>query len=169
MPIPTWSVGEVLSASDVNSWFVPLAAIKASDTGRSSTTVLAADPDLVLAAAASAQYDVRAVIRYKGGTNGSSDAQFQINVPSGASGFWIAQRQNISGGGGVIGFADQSFGAALNAGTSGTGNTQQIIISASVTTSASTGNITVLWAQNTSSGTATTVMTGSYIVAQRIG
>ena len=37
MAIPTWSSGEVLSASDVNDYFVPLAAYKTGDTGRTTT------------------------------------------------------------------------------------------------------------------------------------
>jgi len=151
----------------MNVWTVPIAAIKPSDTARNTTVTLTADPDLVIAVAANTIYDVRIVLRYKGGANGSSDAQFQVNVPSGSTGFYMIQRINISGL--AVGFTDSGFGSPVNAGTNGTGNTEQAIITASVNTSSTAGNITLLWAQNTSSGTNTTVMANSFMVAQRIG
>ena len=165
MPVKSWSVGDVLTAADMDAWAVPLAAIKSADTARSNTTI-ANDPDLQVTVAASAQYDIRACIRYKGGTNGSSDAQFQINVPASSSGFWMIQRINISGL--AVGFADANFGSPLNAGTNGTGNTMQAILSGSITTT-NTGTVAVAWAQNISNGTATTVMANSTLVLQRIG
>ena len=70
MPIPTWSVGQVLAASDVNNWFVPLTVVKPSDTARSSTTSMTNDPDLQLTLQGSATYMIQGVIFYDGPSAG---------------------------------------------------------------------------------------------------
>lgn len=169
MATKQWNVGDVLTASDMNVWTVPIATIKPADTGRNTTTTLTADPDLVIAVAANTIYDVRFLIRYKGGTNGSSDLSMQINVPSGSTGFWVALRDDISAPTGPPGFVDSAFGSALNFATNGTGNTQQALLFASVNTAGTAGNISLLWAQHISNGTNTTLMANSFMVAQRIG
>jgi hypothetical protein len=159
-------VGQVLSASDVNTWFVPVTAVKPADTGRTGTSA-SADPDLSIAVAANATYHVKAVIQYKGPTNGTSDAKFGISAPSSSTGFSIVTRLQITA------FPTttidwNALGNTSNAGTNGTGVTLPCLIDASVTTAATAGNIAVIWAQNTSSGT-TTVMAGSQLIIQRTG
>jgi hypothetical protein len=166
MGIPVWAVGQVLSASDVNSWFVPLVAVKPSDTARSLTTSVTNDPDLQLSLAANAIYDVTAAIQYKGGANGSTDGQCTLNAPSGATGFWFAHRLQISSL--TLSSLTVAFSTNANIGTNGTGNPEPLFIKASVTTSTA-GTLAFAWAQNMSSNTATTMMAGSLISAQRIG
>lgn len=83
MAIPTWTVGEVLTASDVNSWFVPLNGTKATNSTYSSTS-LANDADLQVSAAASCTYDVRAVLFFSCAT-GDQGLQTQLYGPSGAT------------------------------------------------------------------------------------
>jgi len=168
MAVPVWAVGQVLSASDVNTWFVPLAAIKPADTGRSSNTTVTADPDLQLAVAANATYEVTAIIQYKGGTNGSSDAQFQLTVPTGTTGFVVVTGVQITSFP-TTRIVVAAFGVSVNAGTSGTGNPQGLIIKATVVTAGTAGTLAVAWAQNTSSGTATTVTANSQLTARRTG
>ena len=168
MAVKSWNVGDVLSAADMNAWTVPLAVVKPSDTGRNSTTTPTADPDLTVPVAAGASYEVRATIQYKGGTNGASDAQFGISAPASSTGFSIVTRQQITSFPTTT--TDRNaLGAVSNAGTNGTGNTLPCRIDAQVTTAGTAGNVAVIWAQNTSSGTNTTVIAGSCIVAQRIG
>ena len=167
MAIPVWAAGQVLSASDVNSWFVPLVAIKPSDTARTSTTSITNDPDLQVTLAANAIYQITGSLEYKGGTNGSSDIQIQVNGPSGCTGFWGAVRLQITSFPTTTAIVNP-FGNNVNAGTNGTGNPQPFFIHGSCTTTTA-GTLAIAWAQNTSSGTATTLIGGSLLVAQRIG
>lgn len=166
MAVKQWSVGDVLAAADMNAWTVPLASVKPSDTGRANTTSVTADPDLRVTVAAGASYEIRCIVRYKGGANGSSDMQCTITVPASSSGFFVLNRINISGL--AVGFDDGNFGTAKNVATNGTGTTMQLLIAASLTTTNS-GTVAFAWGQAQSSGTATTVIAGSTITAQRIG
>lgn len=162
MPIPTWSVGQVLAASDVNSWFVPLAAYKTGSTNRSTTSVTA-DPDLALTVAASAVYDVTAVIVYSAVT-GSTGLGWVFAVPSGASGFYGGV-VNVSG----VGFSD--VGAQwTTAGVAGTpaATVQSIFISGTLVMSGTAGTFSFNWASNTG-GNTVQVQTGSKLLARRIG
>jgi len=165
--VKQWNVGDVLSASDLNSWSVPLAVTKPADTGRNTTTSATADPDLTLPVAAGASYLFSATIQYKGGTNNASDAKFGISAPSGSTGFMIVTRLQITS------FPTttidwNSLGSTSNAGTNGTGVTLPCRIEAVVNVGGTPGNVAVIWAQNTSSGTNTTVIANSALVAQRI-
>jgi len=165
--IPVWAVGQVLAAADVNNWFIPIAAVKPADTGRNTNIVPSNDPDLQFQVAANASYDLTAVVQYKGGTNGASDAQFQINVPGSTTGFVLAYRLTISGL--TLSALAVAFGTAFNAGTNGTGNNLPLLIKASLSTAGTAGTVALAWSQNTSSGTNTTVMAGSVLTVQRIG
>ena len=82
MPVPTYSVGQVLGAADVNTWFVPLAAVAGTDQSN-STTVMVNDNTLSVAVAASANYAVELFIR----CNGPNTTAFvaQLTGPSGAT------------------------------------------------------------------------------------
>ena len=61
MPLPTWTAGQVLAASDVNTWFVPLSIVN-REHSRASNTSITADPHLLLALDANAIYQVEALI-----------------------------------------------------------------------------------------------------------
>lgn len=164
---PVWAVGQELLASDVNTWLVTSMAVKTVDTGRASTTSPTADPELSLPVAANATYAYDLLIHYTGGTNGTSDAQFGLSAPSGALGFTFCLRHQISG----LTFNDilqTSFGTVINAGTNGTSNPIGFWARGSIKTSSTAGQLALIWAQNTSSGTATTVKGGSYLTLQRI-
>jgi hypothetical protein len=165
MPIPTWSVGEVLASSDVNTWFVPLAVIKASDTARSSTTSLTNDPTLVLPLAGGSTYEIRGMIFYTGPSAGSSDIQWKFNMPVGNVGQYFSAHQNLSG---AFAGAFQNFWTdTVTANTNGVST----VMCASIygmTQTVSPGNMQFMWAQNTNSGTNTTVRAQSFLVAQRI-
>jgi hypothetical protein len=160
-------VGQVLTASDVNTWLIPTMAIKAVDTGRASNTSPTADPELSLAVAANSTYTYDLLIHYNGGTNGASDGQFGLSAPAGATGFTYCLRTQISG----LTFGNimlNSFGSFINVGTNGTGNPVGFWAQGSLKVGSTAGQLAFIWSQNTSSGTATTVKAGSYLTAQRI-
>ena len=164
---PVWAVGQILDASDVNTWLIPTMAVKTVDTGRASTTSPVADPELTLALAANSTYTYDLLVHYTGGTNGSSDAQFGFTAPAGALGFSFCIRYQISG----LTFNSiliPTFGTFINAGTNGTTNPVGFWAHGSIKVGSTAGALAFVWSQNTSSGTATTVKGGSYLTAQRI-
>ena len=163
MGVPTWTVGEVLAAADVNAWFVPLAAVKAADTARASTTTLAADPGLTTAIAASATYDVNLVLFY----NGPSGAGFKwdFSVPAGAT---FPYLQSYVNGAGTLVLQESSPGGTQYGETTGTASTLAVLISGTLTTSTTVSPFSLLWAQSTSNATATTLQQYSKMTLRRV-
>lgn len=175
MAVKSWNVGDVLSAADMNIWTVPVAVVKPSNTSRNNTTTVADDPDLVLAVAASATYDIRMLVAYDGASSaGTGDLKWTFTVPSGASGTYMALHQNLSGNTAGMWTLNWTDGPNINqttantAGT-GTGNQFGIFFNGLLQTAGSAGNLTFRWAQNTSGATSTRVFAQSYIAAQRVG
>ncbi len=84
MPVPSYSVGQVLPSADVNTWFLPLAAAAVTDqsTTNSSATPVN-DNTLSVALAASANYQVELFLRYN--TTSTTVAAGQFTGPSGAT------------------------------------------------------------------------------------
>lgn len=168
MAIPTWAVGQVLTASDVNTWFVPLAAEKGADQSVTSSTTLVNDSALVVPVAASAVYDFDLQLFYTGGTTGSSDIKLAWTVPAATT---------IVGGallvtnplGVALTYFTQSTPATIFTASNGAANPLPVRLWGTVTTSSTAGNLQLQWAQNTSNGTATTVKAGSVLTAQRTG
>jgi hypothetical protein len=70
MAVPTFTVGQVLTAALVNQWLASRAAVKGSNTSRSSTTTLADDPHLTLAVDANCIYVLELGLLYDGATAG---------------------------------------------------------------------------------------------------
>lgn len=165
MPVPVWSVGQVLTAGDVNSWFVPLAAYKASDQSVTSSVTLVNDSALVIPLAANAVYDFELFLVINGPALGTGDFKMGWTYPAGTTmvyaraGFdttntWVFNKTLQTD---VVAF-----------GTTGSG-VPVIRCSGTVVTAATAGNLQLQWAQNTSSTTATVVKAGSDLTAQRIG
>jgi hypothetical protein len=161
-------VGEVLAAADVNAWFVPLSAYKASDQSDSSgATSFHSDNDLLVTVAANALYDLRLFVIYSGGTQGSSDFQFAWQFPASTTMTWTWQGLNSSGAQTSSAFFDQTGGPA--AGTNGAGNKRVIVATGTVDTSAASGTLVLRWRQNTNPAVATVVYAGSELVLTRTG
>jgi hypothetical protein len=164
---PVWVPGQVLDASDVNTWFVGLPAIKNADTARATNTTPAADPDLAVALAASASYRFMLSVSYKGGANGSTDAQVGMAYSGTATtGFYWMMRHQITS----LTLNDvilNSFGTVTNVGTNGTSNPVAWFCTGAIITTTS-GTLSFNWCQQTSSGTAVTVMAGSHMLVQRL-
>ena len=168
MAIPTWVTGQVLTASDVNTWFVPFAAIKPADTARATNTTLAADPDIVIPVATNANYQITGIIVYDGGTGGTEgDIKWAFTVPSGSSGYYGYSRQNLSGS--YTGAFTSNWTDGQTAQTTGVGTFMTITISGMLATSSTGGNLVLTWAQNTSSSANTRVRAQTFLTARRIG
>lgn len=158
MAIPTWSVGQVLTASDINNWFTDKAAYKVSTTVRSTLT-LTLDPDLVVPlSAANAFYEVRASVIYV-----ASAGAFKWNFafPTGCTGGYSAAVPQ-----GTPMPMGLTWGAAQTGATDGT--TYAVQIQGMIATSTNTGNLGVQWCSN-SGPNSLTVGIGSYLAVSRIG
>ena len=150
----------------MNTWTVPLAVVKPADTSRNTTITVTNDPDLQFTAASGASYWLHGTIEYKGGTSGSSDIKFQINAPTGATGFVNITYITTS----IVGSTDNvQVNVNHSAGTNTTANVEPLTFSGVITTAGTSGIVAFAWAQNTSNGTNTTVIAGSAMIAQRIG
>jgi hypothetical protein len=169
LAVPLFTVGQVLTAALVNSWLAPIAAYKASDESVTSSTVLQNDNDLVVAVAASCTYMLDLYVNYEGGTQGSSDLKLGWTVPAGTTVTWGHIGVNTVGTitqASVATTSDQTNTPSF--GTNGAGNALSAFIRGTVLVSSTAGNLQLQWAQVTSSGTATKVKAGSYMLLQRI-
>ena len=169
MAVKSWNVGDVLTASDMNAWTVPIIAVKPADTNRNTTTTLADDPDLVIPVTSGATYDINSFIIYSGSPSGTGDLKYTFTVPAGSSGRYSPIRQNLAGQ--YTGWALNLWTDVDSANTNGTGAGQfvSLFVKGILITGGSAGNLTFRWAQNTSSGTNTIVRANSFLQAQRIG
>jgi len=160
--LPVFKAGTRLTAAVLNG-AIGLTAIKSADTGRASTTTLAADPDLTVAVLANTAYLVRISMLYKSGTTNTGDLKIGFSVPTGATfagGFLC-----ISNPLGVAIFPVPTASTVMVSYGNGTSNPLWCEVTANLVVSTTAGNFTLTWAQNTSSGTATTLMAGSSLQA----
>ena len=167
MGVPTWAAAQVLTASDVNTWFVPLAVIKSADTSRTSTTSLTADPHLTLSVAASATYQVDVVLLYKG-PSGAGFFQWDFDIPASAVFVNVASYMNSSGNATV---QYNSAGVTTQwANTEGTGGSTDdaVRIGGTLAVSSTSGTFDLKWAQHASNGVATSLLSNSTLSARRI-
>jgi hypothetical protein len=160
---PVINAGTTPTVTVLNG-MLPDTAVKSSPTSRASTTTLTADPHLVVSLEANAVYDLDIDLAYNGGTNGSSDLKFGFTGPSGFTmsfGAWLVSipAGTASSGG--------TQGTTLTSGSVGTGTPLAARVSGTVATTGTPGSLTLTWAQNTSSGTATTLTTGSKMRVKR--
>jgi hypothetical protein len=168
LTVKQWNIGDVATSADMNTWTVPLVAVKPGDTSRSSTTTQTNDPDLTATVAANATYWVDMWLGYEGGTQGASDLKFGFAVPASATLRSSATYTGASGGA-ITEVYYASGGAALTPGTNGAGNIRGVSLRGTLITAGSSGTFALSWAQNTSSGTATVLHTGSALKLTRIG
>ncbi|SRR6266581_3187782 len=167
MPVPSWVVGQILTASDVDSWFVPLAAYKTADQSVTSSTTLVNDSELVVAVAASAVYFVRCYLNFEGGTAGSSDLKWGWTVPASATFRYTWAGWNNTGSVARAGDGQTATDTPSSA-TAGAGNLHGVMMTGTLAVAASAGNMQFKWAQNTSSATSTIVHAQSALVLDRI-
>lgn len=170
MSPPTWAVGQVLTAADVNTWFVPQAVYKPFGEGPIVTTNLQNDDDFQLPVAANAQYAYEIDLFAVGAAITAGDIKVAMTWPAGATGMWWAH-----------GFAvnatiqpttvhvETTSGTAHGLGIDGSGGSP-VKISGSLKTGGTSGLLILEWAENTANGTTGTQVQGaSKMVMQRIG
>lgn len=136
---------------------------KGTDTGRASNTTPSADPDLLIPnVPASTYYRLNAVVGYFADT--TADMKGGLYGPSGASyaGTYQAPPSSATGTSGSMTYDFASFGTGFIFGGTGTGNNIAAEFNG-VLYSGTGGTVGFTWAQSVSSGTATTVLTSSYI------
>jgi hypothetical protein len=182
MPIPTWTQGQVIGASDVNNWFVPQAVYKPSTTGRSNTTTRAQDPDLIVTVAANCVYHVTAYLSYS--TNNISGIGFAFGwvTPSLASppGRWGACYR-LSGDAasatnfGLAGTPDFDWtqyagtsGQFPAAATPGDNQNHSVQIEGTLFVGSTSGSFYLSWAPDSVNGNVLNLNIGSKLLAQRI-
>src|SRR6266700_530137 len=163
MAPPTYSNGQILNASDCNSWFTPLAGYKTADLARTSTTQ-SADPDLTIPVAANGVYWVEAFLGYKSSTTGDI-FQWGWSFPGGGGGLYHAL---YTGGGGLFVSETELWSDTGHSAGSAVANTvYPVTFRGKFANSSTAGNLSFLWAAKTS-GT-TTLTNHSVLTARRIG
>ena len=166
MAAPTWTTGEVLYASDVNAWFVPLVGLKTADLGRVATTQTL-DPDLQVTLASGSQYQISCVLFYK--CTSASGAQFAWTwqVPTGSSAGLYAATYLGGGGGAVVGECDQWTDTTHTGGITTANKIYSVIIQGTIDAGTSGGVFGLTWGCSVSGGTLT-LTARSHLLARRI-
>ena len=165
MTAKIWNVGDVLTASDVNVFLVPLSGVKSANQIITTQTTFINDADMRFPVAANSVYEFHVFLRYASPTGGDFKSSF--TVPSGA----VANfgRYGLDASGifvGATAFTDTSTVTSQGLGAA----TQQIAnFFGMVDTASTAGNLIFQWAQNTSNGGNTTLFQNSYLTGRRIG
>ncbi|MFJ8687200.1 hypothetical protein [Micromonospora wenchangensis] len=140
-------------------------AWKTADTSRSSTTTLAADPDLTVPVIAGATYMLSAYIAHT--YDAACDFKFSWSGPAGATMTnWQADWRTTDGT--EISGAFAAIGSVVPI-TSGSGTLSQPLWAHGVLIIGGTaGTFALTWAQNTSSANAAIVRAGSTLRLERV-
>ena len=132
-----------------------------------NSTTLANDTALFIPLLANAVYDFELLLGYNGGTLGSSDLKIGWSVPSGTTMGYTAYGNTTSGAATDAPWYTQSATPAF--GTNGTSTPIGLVLSGTVATAGTAGNLQLQWAKNsTSVATVTTVLAGSVLLAWQV-
>jgi hypothetical protein len=178
---PQPAAGQRLTADLLRS-MLPVFARRSSDLSRSATTTTSADPALQFEAVANAVYAIDGWIKYDGDNAG--DLKLQLSAPSAALGEWTswgvgnnvvgstsvpALQLNTQGATGyLIRTETVDINTSRNHGALGAGIGLTLLFQGTVRMSTTPGTVSLDWAQATSSVTATTFFTDSWLRAQRL-
>lgn len=153
------------------------AVIKPSNTDRSNSGALSADPHLVLPIEANATYLWELFVGYSYGGIGAttSDLSYDMNVPSGTN-FWDDDRVNSAVTTATVetrGYRNQGNSGNPVTGVASTNAAAHDVVatirpSGSLVVGITPGNLTFRWCQATSNATGLRVWSGSWIRALRI-
>lgn len=139
---------------------------KTADTSRSSNTTLTADPDLQFSMAANWSGVIEIWALYDPGTTGigSADFKWDLNGPAGANYITAYIVQNAAGNSApaTVG-PDTAYNQTHTLGTGGSQLGGLVHVNVYVNNGGTAGTFSFRWAQNTSNGTATKVLKGSYL------
>jgi hypothetical protein len=156
MAVPTWVVGQVLTAADVDSWFVPVPAYKTAVTTRNTLTK-SIDPDLQITLAASAVYQIQAGIIYAS----ANAMDFTWVIPASATG-------GYSAGFNQAGIGDGFFSFVWTATPSAAALRTAVLVHGMIQTAGSGGTFGLSWASSTGPASLT-LGVGSVLTANRVG
>lgn len=156
--------GSRVTAAYLNS-VPPIVAVKTSDQPLISHVGLISDNTLRLPCDAGAIYTVTMELDYEGGTQGSSDIQWNWNLPAGATLRLFTAYNNTSG---VPQLGMKTGSTTVSAGTQGAGNICGAFMHGTLFCGSVPGSIVFQWAQNTSSATPTIVHAQSVLSLQRL-
>jgi hypothetical protein len=138
---------------------------KTADQSVTSSTALVSDTHLLMAMAVSEVYEFEFIIFFTAATAG--DIKLALNVPAGATGSWGAIGPDTTTPTNYKSFQAAAFGDATTVTFGGNAANEALFISGVVIQSSTAGNLQLRWAQSTSSGTATTILTNSVLKAVR--
>lgn len=167
MTYPVPAIGTRLTADFLTS-MLQISAKKTGTTARTSTVVVSADPDLVCTVEASAVYSMFYMIRYDADTAG--DLRYNFTGPTGTTGSYSASALNstLSAEASDVNFM-RDMGTITLAGGLGAGTDAAAFGNGLFTTSSTAGSWSLVWAQGTSSATATNLKANSFMQIKRIG
>jgi hypothetical protein len=156
----------------VNSWFVAQSVVKQADESVTSSTTLQFDNDLTVPIVANASYIFSCYLNYEGNTPTNGDLKWVWVLPTGALLRYnpvytnATSTLNVSIGTTVAGSTVMT--GILAAGTNGAGNLRGMTMTGSLIVGSTPGSLSLQWAQNTSSGTATTIHAQSTLSLIRV-
>lgn len=171
MTYPTLYAGQRFTAALATS-MLPLIAAKTATTDRASTTTVTADPELVIAVDANAEYLFEFYLRISGIQAGGID--IQPTTPSGGSGSYSCVRliADQTADNGQLVESRSSIRMSFNVETefspvSTTGH-QVLDGGGRLYVGGTAGNFSIDWAQNASNATATSMHADSWIKLTRV-
>lgn len=167
--LPVWTV-EPVTAADLTamvnaiSELRPVWARKTSDETVNNSAVLQNDDQLVAAMVASATYRFHLRLIINSGT--TPDFKFTFTLPAGATGSMeLFEGSSPTSAATVL---QGPFSVTTTVAMSGVGADQIIIAQGVIVVSTTAGNAQLQWAQNTATGSNTSVKTNSFLHLQRM-
>ncbi len=163
------TVGQIAAGArilaDTIAAIAPLCVIKPADESVTSSTVLQDDNALVLPVVADGTYIMVCYLDYEGGTQGSSDLQWEWALPASSTLRYTEIHTGLTGN--IAGAATNLGSTIGTAGTDG-GNLRAVLMVGSLLVSSTAGNLQLKWAQNTSDSTPTIVHAQSFLAMWEI-
>lgn len=144
----------------------PTAAIKPADQSVTSSTTLVNDSDLSLSLPASTTWVFFGMLGVTGAAISTGDIKVNFTVPTGSTLVYEAFGFSPSGTTTQMNTV-RPAGTTSSVGVNGTSESPVILLG-SLVVSTTAGNLQLQWAQNVSSGTSTTVKTGSFLTSWQI-
>jgi len=166
----TFSLNEVMDAAEMTTYFVQQATvIKAVDESVTSSTVLQADNELVMAVAANTDYFVECFLIYSADPAG--DLKSDWDGPAGATFDWVADAITPTATATVDQVSRTAQSMSSTPAHGGITNNSTILVAlhkGMLRVGGNAGNLTLTWAQQVSSANATFVRANSTLIVTRV-
>lgn len=164
---PAWAAGQKITAALLLQ-MLPYYAFKPGATNVTSSTAVADDPDLQIPLTATGTFLLDGLILYSGAATGTGDLKMQMAYTGTlSSSNWTPMGVGITSATASVNFFGPAFGSPQSVGSDGTSITMAARLGGYMVSS-TTGTAKLQWAQNTSSGTATTVRAGSWMTLTQV-